>query len=161
MLKTDEQPSRKKRKVNHSRKTMVTRKTYHCQVRAIREPKLESVTSSFSSSASTPPSNSPSPPPPPPPPPPLPLPPSPPSLLYLLAQYCMARIHSKRSTMSQPMKRFNVHREWSNTSDFDRQYKLLRLSTYILIANNNGQVVVKIRKEKGHSNNSHHMLFLR
>lgn len=56
--------------------------------------------------------------------------------------------------------------EWSNTSDFDRQYKLLRLSdsglsTYILIANNNGQVVVKIRKEKGHSNNSHHMLFLR
>lgn len=53
MPKTVEQPSRKKRKVNHSRKTMVTRKTYHCQVRAIREPKLESVTSSFFSSATT------------------------------------------------------------------------------------------------------------
>lgn len=53
MPKTDEQPSRKKHKVNHSRKTMVTRETYHCQVRAIREPKLESATSSFSSSATT------------------------------------------------------------------------------------------------------------
>jgi len=54
MPKIDEQPSGKKRKVNHSRKMMVTRETYHCQVRAIRELKLESVTfSSFFSSATT------------------------------------------------------------------------------------------------------------
>jgi len=56
MRKTDEQPSGKKRKVNHSRKTMVTRETYHCQVRAIRELKLESSSATTAPSSSSPPS---------------------------------------------------------------------------------------------------------